>query len=302
MSIIDRRFLDVTLTVNGIVNEPAANPTAGTQYIVGEAGTGAFADIAANSIARYDGSAWKFIAPNANSLEVFNANTGEILRYNGSMWVAVANIGSFKYINPVLGILLAAGTHNEDKPKSASIGDKYLETDYGHISVVESTDKNGIATWSWEATRADQKMIDGDRYACLADFKIYSKENGVISATNIPDNAIFFNKADNCLYIYDTAASSLTKIGGSTSADTTSETVTEVHTLTEDEVTAKSFSLANSIATGKESNVLLFVCGVAQIVGIDFTASGNSISWSEKGLDDISLAADDIFIIHYVKG
>ena len=73
------------------------------------------------------------------------------------------------------------------------------------------------------------------------------------------------------------------------------------HTLTAQEVTAKSFSLAHSVASGQENNILLFVSGVAQIAGVDFSASGNSISWNNKALDDIDLAAGDSFLIQYIK-
>ena len=74
-----------------------------------------------------------------------------------------------------------------------------------------------------------------------------------------------------------------------------------MHSLTAAEVTAKSFTLTNSIKSGEESNVLLFVSGVAQAAGTDFTASGSSISWNSKGLDSIGLIAGDTFIVHYVK-
>ena len=76
---------------------------------------------------------------------------------------------------------------------------------------------------------------------------------------------------------------------------------TEHHSLTAAEVSAKSFSLTHNIASGQEANTLLFVSGLAQIVGTDFTASGNSISWNNKALDDIDLAAGDAFLIQYVK-
>ncbi len=89
MSLIDRRLLDVRIAVQAVANEPAANPTAGMQYIVGSSGTGAFADVAENSIAEYDGTNWKFITPTVNSLEVLNIATKQLLRYNGTAWTAV---------------------------------------------------------------------------------------------------------------------------------------------------------------------------------------------------------------------
>lgn len=173
---LDRRFLNISLTVQSIANQPDDNPSAGIQYIVGSTPAGAFASASPNSIARYDGSAWKFTAPKSGELEVLNAATGEILKFNGSTWTAV-------------------------------------------------------------------------------------------SVINASSNAV----------------------------------ATDIHTLTAEEVTAKSFSLANSVASGQENNILLFVSGVAQTAGVDFTASGNSINWNNKGLDSLGLAAGDTFIVHYVK-
>lgn len=173
---LDRRFLNISLTILNIANQPDDNPSNGIQYIVGSNPAGAFANASPNSIARYDGSAWKFTTPKAGELEVLNAATGEILRFNGSAWSAV-------------------------------------------------------------------------------------------SVINAASNAV----------------------------------ATDIHTLTAQEVTAKSFTLANSVASGQENNILLFVSGVAQVAGVDFTASGNSISWNNKALDSLGLVAGDTFIIHYVK-
>ena len=94
MKLLDRRFLNLSLTVEGIANEPADNPTTGTQYIVGAEGKGAFDGVAPNSIARFNGSAWKFFTPKAGSLEVIDATNGNILSFNGSAWVAAVSLSS----------------------------------------------------------------------------------------------------------------------------------------------------------------------------------------------------------------
>ena len=85
---IDRRFLNISLVVNGIVNEPPASPVPikGTQYIVGDSGTGAFGSADENDIARYNGTAWTFTKPKTGNLEVFNLATLEILTWNGTAW------------------------------------------------------------------------------------------------------------------------------------------------------------------------------------------------------------------------
>ena len=90
------------------------------------------------------------------------------------------------------------------------------------------------------------------------------------------------------------------KASNNTSA-ASAEFVTESHNLTAVEISAKAFSLANSVASGQESNVLLFVLGLAQVAGTDFTASGNLISWNGKGLEELHLSAGDNIIVHYAK-
>ena len=80
-----------------------------------------------------------------------------------------------------------------------------------------------------------------------------------------------------------------------------SEEVTETHVLTSAEATSKGFTLSHAVAAGKELNVLLAVCGLIQIAGTDYTASGSSISWNGKGLDNASLRAGDTFVVRYSK-
>ena len=91
---LDRRFLNISLTILNIANQPDDNPSNGIQYIVGDNPAGVFAGTSPNSIARYDGSAWKFTVPKTGELEVLNAATGEILRFNGSAWSAVSVINA----------------------------------------------------------------------------------------------------------------------------------------------------------------------------------------------------------------
>ena len=113
---------------------------------------------------------------------------------------------------------------------------------------------------------------------------------------------LLFNPNDNLLYRYRPATKEFVILNGSSdSSDSNTAFFTEAHSLTAAEVAAKSFSLSHSIASGQEGNTLLFVSGLAQIVGSDFTASGNSISWNNKGLDSIGLTAGDSFLIQYIK-
>ena len=88
---IDRRFLDISLIVEGIADEPEKFEV-GTQYIVGEMPIGDFENAEPTQIARYDGEKWNFITPKEASLEVINAETGEILKFDGMLWEAVATL------------------------------------------------------------------------------------------------------------------------------------------------------------------------------------------------------------------
>lgn len=276
---LDRRFLSVNITVAGIANQPAENPTAGTQYIVGANPAGAFESAAPNSIARYDGSTWRFTAPKADGLEAVNIETGQILRFNGSAWVAVLSFGT-EVIAPVLAIVPTGAT----LPATAATGDSFLNTADAKLYTATAAD-----TWDSGTLTAN-----GSRYASSTDYKVYQSDGTALTATAIPNGDMFLNKEDNTVYAYDASVPTFAKVGESP------KTFTETHVLTAAEVTAKSFTLSHSIAIGQESNILLFVSGVAQSAGVDFTASGDTISWDSKDLDGIGLFQGDKFIIHYV--
>lgn len=275
---VDRRFLDVGMTILGIVNTPGANPSAGDQYIVGASGTGAFAGIAENSVARYDGTNWKFSVPRAGSMEALDASAGTIIRYNGSEWEVVADFNSF--IAPVLDLVKTG----EELPETCAEGEVFLNTDDNKLYTATAAN-----TWD-----AGVSLSNGDRYASNVDFKVYESDGTNLIASEVHDGGLFLNKADGCIYVFDDDAGAFKRNG----ADVT---VTEMHTLTAGEVTAKEFDLAGEVATGREGQVILFVGGVSQVAGIDFTASGNTISWDNKCLDDVGLVAGDVFVVHYIK-
>ena len=183
--------------------------------------------------------------------------------------------------------MLAVVPTGTSLPASASAGDSFFKTDDAKLYTATAAD-------TWDSGTA---TADGSRYASSTDHKIYTSDGTASTSENIADGGFFLNKEDNCLYVYN--GSTFIKIGGNSGGSVS--TATEVHTLTAAEVTAKSFTLSNSIASGETGNVLLFVSGVAQAVGADFTASGNTISWNGKGLDSIGLLEGDAFIVHYVK-
>ena len=280
MKLLDRRFLNISIAVSGIVNSPDNNIVAGSQFIVGSDPTGAFASAAPLSIARFNGSSWEFSIPKFGELEVLNLQTLEILRFDGSSWEVIAALSAAP-IPPVLGIIATGDT----LPAAAVSGDTFLNTTDAKIYTATDTDtwNDGILT------------TDGARYASSSDFKVYQSDGQALSASAIHDGAVFFNKQYNSLFVFDAASHSFVKAGASL------EAFTEAHSLTAAEALAKSFSLTYSIASGQENNIICSVSGIMQIPNVDFSVTGHSISWNNKGLDAIGLEEGDTFIIHYIK-
>lgn len=77
--------------------------------------------------------------------------------------------------------------------------------------------------------------------------------------------------------------------------------IQENHIVNAAEALAESFTLENNIAFGTENKISLSVCGIAQTVNVDFSVSGNIISWSNKALHNIGLTEGDIFSISYYQ-
>ena len=282
MKMLDRRFLNVSLSVLAVANEPAADPYVGAQYIVGPDPAGVFADAAPNSIARYNGSAWVFYAPRAGRLEVINVATGELLRWDGSAWKRVISLGGS---HSTAAAVIPTG---QVLPENPAPGEKFLNTADGKIY---TADDNG----QWDNGTPLQQ---GVQYISSTDGKIYSADGeGTLVEDTPADGSVIFNKNNGSLYAYDADQAAFLKVSSAPA-----EHVTETHSLSAEEAAAKSFSLNHTVAQGQELNILCFVSGVAQAAGIDFSAAGSSISWNSLGLDDIGLEAGDIFIVHYVKG
>ena len=275
---VDRRFLDVGMTILGVVNTPSETPSAGDQYIVGAAGTGAFEGVAANSVARYDGTQWKFSAPRAGSMEALDASAGTIIRYNGTAWETVADFNSF--IAPVLDIIPTG----DELPEECAAGEVFLNTSDNKLY-------NAEAENTWDSGTA---LTSGARYASTVDFMVHESDGTNIISSNVKDGGLFLNKGDGCIYVYDETTHEFKRNG----ADVT---LTEMHNLTAEEVTLKAFRLNSEVATGREGQVILFVGGVSQVAGVDFSASGRTISWDAKGLDAVGLVAGDVFVVHYIK-
>lgn len=84
---IDRRYVDVHLTVKNIIDSLPEYPGSGEQYLLSS-----LSAVNANCIAYFNGDEWIFTSPRQSSLEVFNLATGDILKYNGETWQNIFSI------------------------------------------------------------------------------------------------------------------------------------------------------------------------------------------------------------------
>ena len=287
-STINRRFLDVSLSVLGVANEPPATPAPvnGTQYIVGDTPAGAFASATAGSLARYDGydKKWKFTKPAVGQMELLNVATRELMAWDGTAWTAIASLGAGDGVAgepPVLGIVPTGAT----LPATAATGDLFLNTADGKLYT--ATAEN---TWN-----AGAALSNGARYASSTDRNIYEAADGAVTGEKPADGALFLNKADEGVYVYHGEDDKFILV----SNEPGEITFTETHVLTATEAAAKEFNLTKDVAAGHEANVILSVGGVMQVPGVDFTVNGKKVSWGDKDLKDIDLAEGDVFIVSY---
>ena len=128
----------------------------------------------------------------------------------------------------------------------------------------------------------------------------YAKATKVTQLFYIPTGGeCVFIEAANAFYCFDATNGWVSVVNASPNNDGCA--FIEVHTLTADEVSAKSFTLSNSIASGEESNTICIVNGVAQVYNTDFYISGKNIKWTNLGLAAIGLLAGDTFVVLYRK-
>ena len=224
------------------------------------------------------------------------------------------------FIQPVENILPSyKSLTDSDIPEPTSEDQKFFTISGEVASVMKLTHPDsGAEVLAWPGFDDSEywvAMEPGKRYASLTDHKIYyivkpTYDAAYTVSETLPDYAIFLNKADGCLYVYDTPNSTFIKVaGGSGSGAATSSVLvkTEVHTLTEDEATEKCFELSKAIATDQNDNVLVFISGVAQAVGVDFYVDTDDddnykfIAWdkAQYKLYNLGLHAGDLFIVQY---
>lgn len=284
---VDRRFLNVKLSVKGIANEPSGTPVAYDQYIVGSEPAGAFAAATAGDIAKYDGSEWKFIHPVSNKIEVLNVADKIILGYANGAWEVVAEFGDKNGIG--IEIVASIIPTASEVPATAEQGYQFLNT----------TDEKIYTATAADTFDAGVDMVVGDKYVSSTDFKVYAKGE---DAKDLPAATILFVTDRGSFFGYDAVNSTFIDFKAPT-IPVVAKTKVDVHTLTADDLTAKGFDLASEVADGMEGNTLLFVGSVLQIKDVDYsvtTSNGvSSISYDGLALDSQSLQVGDVFVVQY---
>jgi hypothetical protein len=324
---IDRRFLNVKLTVTGTANNSTLT-VEGTQFIVGASPTGNFAAATANDIAQYQGGAWRFWTPARDNIEVIDLGTNTVKRFNGTAWEIALDLnalggagGSSFWIDPVLSLV---PTGASTPSVAAGAGLKFLNLTDGKLYT-----STAIDTWDSGAATSD-----GDRYASSTDAKIYVKEAGTFTGAVPPDGTCFVVKDVDIIYTYDAQTTSIKSVGDSENPDATYTTkgvmsvqadsglavnsgqlsltrVTGVYkyVLTSTNITNKAFTLPKKMVAGAQNYVGASVGGVAQVNGVDFSIVLDSdsqgvgtcdLSWANsEALDSVGLVAGDVFLLTY---
>lgn len=294
MGSIDRRFLDLRVCIDGIVTTPDVTAAVGTQYLVAAASaTGDFAGHE-DEVAYKTASGWKFYAPAVGQMELFNLADVKFYRYEtdgtDSEWVGY-DIGASRVLEAVVSLVTSGAGAPTGTPAA---GDIYVDTENNKIYVATAE--------GWPAQGTDPTA--GLRYASTTTKKILVVRNGVFANEDVGDTIMFVNKADNNIYAYDADTADFVNLTSiEDNPDYKRHQVTEVVSLNATAISSKEVTLSKLAVLA--DGVALFVGGVCQVPTVDFSVAndaGNTtttISWTGKGLADITLTTDDKFVVQY---
>ena len=217
---IDRRFLDISLVVEGVADEPEKSDV-GTQYIVGENPSGDFENAEPTQIARYNGEKWIFIPPKEASLEVINSETGEILKFDGMLWESVATLsgGSGSGGSSVLVVddLAQVLTSIDERPDDYVLN--YCIVDNG----INSPRLHGYEAYyntyqyQWSCYNNAYGNLPADSVLAGDNGKYYTlrpaeDNKSLIESSEMVVGTLVLNKKCNLFYLYD--GTELKLIGG----------------------------------------------------------------------------------------
>lgn len=194
---IDRRFISTSFVVNGTVDSFPENPTANVQYLVQGASSGELSDYE-NYIIRYNGTAWEYIPPRSDMLEIINSQTGEILHYDGTNWIVAANT-SFITVDDIVDFDYAGS--NDDPKINGIVGATFISSkeagnyDNYHIYVSTGKDTNAIC----------KNVSEGYRVAVSSNRKIFTADSGECFTDSVTANEkdVILLKVTGALYRHD---------------------------------------------------------------------------------------------------
>ena len=214
---IDRRFLNIRLAVQGVANEPPENLYAGMQYIVGENPSGDFASAEQGALAYYDSENWTFIMPKVNGMECLNLETQELLKFDGMLWETIMTFNSGSGSSVLYADDLVKVVTQESEITQGLTCPFLYVIDNG-INIPHVCCWCPIfARYEYSYTSDDNKMIV-DSYQIRVEFpknsilvavnanKYYTikfdGEETYVEASDVPNDTLVLNKRSNFFYHY----------------------------------------------------------------------------------------------------
>lgn len=305
---LDRRYLNVRVTVDGVVDAPVSGAPVGAQYLVSATPTtGSEFENQANKIAYKSAAGWQFYKNFAGQSEVIDLTNGLVYKFDGTEWQKidiasenVHNIVDKRILDPVDGVLVAIADVDGDGPlpESGNTNDLVLDTEALKLYTATTTGENpfdaGVAVTNGIYAYADG-TTNGHGY-------LYIIEDGELETLEMQDGTVFINKSNEDLYTFDATTGTLinvTDIGAR--PEYRRHSITVEHAITAEELTAKKFSLPKLAILSE--GVRLSVGGLTQVKGVDFSAANENnktvIDFDGFGLDAIDIKAGDVFVITY---
>ena len=290
---IDRRFLDIRITINGFAAAAPSGPKRGDQWIVSKAWGDQYPNAVVDSIAKYSDK-WSFTKPNdrTSALEVINLETQEILKYcydddkKANAWVAVASLGGVIYPFVVDKVYSKTAPENTlDK-----VGEVYIITDLdGDTNVYQITGTGEKGRKSLGVVSLNQKVAvieNGLIYTVNSKTVDEAEVNYFTSNGYVPINSLVHSLNTQTVYL-SPASTGRDLISLTPQISTAGEnqgTLTVVaHTFTAEEVANKKVVFNDKVDTANLNRVMCFIGGNVCVHGVDFIAEQYSTN-SDKRL------------------
>lgn len=195
---IDRRFISTSLVVNGTVDSLPSNPTTGVQYLVQCDSSNDDLYEYNNYIIRYNGTAWEYIPPRSDMLEIITPQTGEILHYDGSNWIVVAST-ALCTVDDIVDFDYAS---TEDDTKISNIaGVTFISSE----SIGNYDDAHIYVSTGSGTEYLSKSTSQGQRIAVSSGRKFFTAENygNLNDSTTLTEKALVLSKATGAVYRHD---------------------------------------------------------------------------------------------------